>query len=51
MAMQPAHALDQQIDGRQLREQKIEVDIEALLDDLRGHDDTATLPCAVLADQ
>ena len=51
MAMKPAHALDEQIDRRQLGEEEIEVDVQALLDDLRGHHDTAALSCALLADK
>jgi hypothetical protein len=42
--VESASSLQQQIDGRQVRVQLIEVEIQALLDDLRRDEDAPTAP-------
>ncbi|ETJ02251.1 MAG: hypothetical protein Q605_AUC00999G0002 [Actinomyces urogenitalis DORA_12] len=41
MAMKTSHALEDQIDRRQIGDEQVEVDVERLLDDLRCYDDGA----------
>src|SRR5258705_11930484 len=37
MPVQPPGPLEKQVDGRQLGNHQVEIDVEALLDNLRGH--------------